>query len=81
MWFSFTDNKFVKSYASPQEGNVAIQNRNNEKVKVGSLCLIKHHIVMMLEGTTPHILICTQLNLLPFSVCHTHTFSIADIHA
>lgn len=43
MWFSFTDNKFLKSYDSPQEQTVVIQKRHNEKGKVKSLCLIKHH--------------------------------------
>jgi len=73
MWlFSFADNKYVKSYDSPQEGTMVIQKGHNEKVKLKSLCLIKHHIMMMHEGTTPYIFTCTQPNLLLSSVCHTH---------
>ena len=70
-WFSFADNKFVKSYDSPQDGNVVIQKRYNEKVKVKSMCLIKHHTMTLRDSTTPHILTCTQPNLLPSSLCHT----------
>jgi len=71
MWFSLADNKFVESDDGPQEGIVMIQKRHNEKVKVKSMCLIQHHTTMLREGTTPHILTCTQPNLLPFSLCHT----------
>ena len=40
-------------------------------IKVKSLCLIEHHTMTVCEGTTPHILICTQPNPLLSSVCHT----------